>query len=186
MKSGKFIIALLIAACSFGLLSFVPPTPPSGPAVVVKKGKVKINKIVVNADWSITTFKAALGEPDRAGGTSNKVHVYDTKCIGLYEGYDNGGPSGIVKEFKMYYKLVEDGEYIPTGDGFTGTIKIDKLTVTKDLTPGVVRQKLSKWTESNGYTSHVYRFENAGVYVYFGFSDDEKSLHKVSIGPDKN
>lgn len=184
MKTAKFITALLVALSSFGLLSFTP-VETTDPSIVVKKGKININKKEITTDWSVTNFKTALGEPDRAGGTSAKVHVYDDKCISLYEGFENGGPSGTVKEIKIYYKLIEEGEFVPLGYGYKGTIKIDKLVVTKDLTPAMVRLELSKWTESSGYAAHVFRFASEGLYVIFAFSDDEKTLQKISIGPDK-
>jgi hypothetical protein len=184
MNLRKSISVLLIAACSFSLLSFVSPAS-SGPAIVVKKGTFSIDKKAVNVDWALSNFKAALGEPDRAGGTYNKVHVYDKKCISVFEGYNNTEPSGIVKEMKIFYKVVDEGEYVPTGDGFTGTIKVDKLLLTKDLTPDVMKTKLKKWKETDSFMDHCFRMSDGRLYIYFQFNESETELVKVSIGPEK-
>ena len=184
MKIRKILSALALVACSLSLLSFVSSSD-NGPSVIIKKGKISIDKQVVNDTWALTSFTAKLGEADRAAGEYNKVHTYDKKNICLFEGIENGNPTGVVKEFQIHFKVETVTSNTPTGETFTGTFKVDKLVVTKYLTPDEMKKKLTKWSVTDSYIEHSYRMASKGIYIYFQFNDSETMLLKCSIGPDK-
>jgi|GEM_PF-1077923 len=176
------LAAFLFNACSQG--SATSTGTSSSPAVKVGSGKVSINGTTVVPDWSLTGFKKVLGEADRPREGYNKTHTYDTKGIVLFEPYVDKVLTGRVSEVQYYFGVPEPNNVTPKGT-FSGTIMVDKLKVSSTLTPSVMRSKLKGWTESDSYMDHNFRMANSGLYIYFQFSDDEKSLLKISIGPDK-
>ena len=148
----------------------------------VKKGKIKVNDIVIS-DWKLASALQALGQPERPRDGYNKTHTYDNKGIVLFEPMENGQPSGRFSEAQFYFFVSEPNNVTPKGT-YTGSIKVDKLVVTSALTPAVMRAKLKKWTESESYMEHIYRMASNGVYIYFKFSSDERTLEKISVGID--
>lgn len=179
----RIVLAALIGIISFAGLSFVPAA--SGPSVVVKKGAMKIDGINVSNDWSLTSFKKALGEPDRVRDGYNKTHTYDTKNIVLFEKVNNKVPSGTVMEAQFHFYVPEQNDVTPKGSTFTGTLVVDKLAITRDLSAATMLAKLKKWEKTDSFLEHSYRMASRGMYIYFQFNSSEDKLDKVSIGQDR-
>lgn len=179
----KILAAALIGLISFAGLSFIPAG--SGPAVVIKKGVMKIDGVNVTADWSLSSFKKALGEPDRTRDGYNKTHTYDSKNVVLFEKVVDKKPSGTVAEVQYHYHVAESNNVTPTGSTFSGTLKVDKLVVTRDLSSKTMLSKLKNWEKTDSYIEHSYRMASKGLYIYFQFNESEDKLEKVSVGPDK-
>jgi hypothetical protein len=179
----KIILAALVGIISFIGLSFVPAA--SDPTVVIKKGVMKINGVNVTADWSLSNFKKALGEPDRTRDGYNKTHTYDKKSIVLFEKMSDKKPSGTVSEAQFYFHVAESNNVTPDGPAFSGTIKVDKLVVSRNLSATTMLAKLKKWEKTDSYIEHSYRMASKGIYIYFQFNDSEDKLVKISVGPDK-
>lgn len=180
----KLALAALIASISFAGSSFAPVA--NAPSVVIKKGRMKIEGINVTADWSITSFKKAIGEPDRVDDGYNKTHTYDTKNIVLFEKVENKIPTGKVSEIQFHFNVSEPNEATPNGSTFTGTLIVDKLKITRDLSATTMLSKLKTWKKTECYLENSYRMSNKGMYIYFHFNNSEDKLEKASIGPDNS
>ena len=179
----NIIVAALLGIISFAGLSFIPAA--SGPSVVIKKGVMKIDGTNVTADWSLASFKKALGEPERSREGYNKTHTYDNKSIVLFEKMSDKKPSGIVSEVQYYFHVAESNNVTPDGPAFSGKIKVDKLEVIRNLSATTMLSKLKNWEKTDSYIEHSYRMASKGLYIYFQFNDSEDKLEKISVGPDK-
>lgn len=146
---------------------------------------MKIDGTNVTADWSLSAFKKALGEPDRSREGYNKTHTYDNKSIVLFEKMTDKKPSGTVSEIQYHFHVSEANNVTPNGSGFSGTIKVDKLEVTRSLDAKTMLAKLKKWEKTDSYIEHSYRMASNGLYIYFQFNSSEDKLEKISVGPDK-
>ncbi len=157
-----------------------------GLQIVIRKGKVTINKSQVVPNWSLSGFKKVLGEPERERTGYNNTHTYDKNSIVLFEPAKEKVGGGIVSEFQIHFKVTEANDVTPTGDGFQGNLSVDNLIITEVLTAEGMLSKLKKWKKTDSYMEHSYRMASKGLYIYFQFNDDENRLLKVSIGPDKS
>ena len=96
--------------------------------------------------------------------------------------------TGNLSELQLYLSEPNVSNNVaPTGI-FNGTMMVENLKLTRNMTASQVREKLlgSKYTESNSYSPHNFRFAKAGVYMYVLFNEDEDRLIKVSMGKDKD
>ena len=154
--------------------------------VSVNNGSFKINTDdIISTDWSLEKMQDALGKADRDRDGYNITHTYDNLSIVLFESKEGDNGSGRVSEVQFYYKVKEANNVTPTGSGFSGQLIIDGAEIVPKLTPKKMMKKLKNWKKTDSYMEHSYRMASAGLYIYFQFDDSEKSLLKVSIGPDK-
>ncbi len=153
-------------------------------SLTIKKGVFKANNAVVNDDWKIDDVVASMGKAERIRDGYNRTHTYDNCGVVLFEEFVDDKGTGNLKEFQVYFMEPEKNNVTPTGV-YKGTAKIDKLTVTKELTPGVMKKKLKGWSESTSFLENSYRMAKGGVYIYFQFNASESGLVKMSVGPDK-
>jgi hypothetical protein len=173
-------IAILLCA------SFAAPASPEGIVIKIKKGNVTVQGAKITPGWSLSTFKSALDEPERTRDGYNKTHTYDKFSIVLFEPVRDKKPTGQVTEFQLHFSVPDPNEVTPKGDGFKGTFKVDKLTVTENLTPDEMMKKLKGWKKTDSYIEHSYRMAYKSVYIYFQFNDSETMLIKTSIGINKD
>lgn len=178
----KFLALVAVIAITLGVSSFTAAN--EGVAVKIKKGKMAINGKIVTADWSLSGYKSVLGEPERSRDGYNKTHTYDAKSIVLFEKMADKVATGTVSEVQFYYYVPEANNVTPKGQ-FSGTIKIDNLVVSRNLTSKQMLAKLKKWNKTDSYIEHSYRMASKGLYIYFQFNDAEDGLVKISVGPDK-
>ncbi len=152
----------------------------------IKKGKFTINKVQVNANWNLADFKSALSGTCREKNGYNKTHTYDDKGIVVFESMTNKVPTGAVSEIQFYLQAAtETNDVVPKGI-YTDEFKIEKLTLSKNISSKQMLKSLKKWKKSDSYMPNSYRMSKAGIYIYFQFSTDENSLIKVSVGKDKS
>lgn len=181
----KRILALFtLIAFVAGASSFMTPAGDSSTVVKIKKGKFFINGSHINSGWGLGICKTALGEPDRVRDGYNKTHTYDSKSVVLFEPMKDKTPSGTVSEIQFYFYVPEPNNVTPNGQ-FGGSIKVDKLVVTKNLSAKTMLSKLKSWSKTDSYIEHSYRMASKGLYIYFQFNDNEDQLVKISVGPDK-
>lgn len=178
----RTIIAFVAAVALFVSSGFSPNE--SGNSIIVKKGKFTINNVNVTPAWNLAPILAVLGEDARKRDGYNTTYTYDNKGMVAFEPMKDKKQTGLISEFQTYFSIPEPNNVTPS-KGFVGTIKIDKLVVTAALTPAVMMKKLKGWNKTDSYLSHSYRMASKGLYIYFQFNDDETSLVKISIGPDK-
>ncbi|MBK7213564.1 MAG: hypothetical protein IPH88_09800 [Bacteroidales bacterium] len=168
-----FATLLLLASSLFAQSSDFPD-------VIIKKKKFMINDVSVGADWSVTDVIGTLGNNARVRAGYNITHTYDDLGIVVFEKALDKKGSGMINEIQFHFIPIVN-EVAPKW-GFRSEIKIDKLTVRKDLDKATVLKKLSKWKQTDSYLEHSIRLDNGMYYIYFQFSDDESQLQKISIG----
>lgn len=183
MKKTITILSALLVFLSFS--SFVSITPENC-SVIIKKGKIKVQGVTITPDYELSLFKAALGDADRERDGYNKTHTYDKLSIVLFEPMVDKKPSGKISEFQLHYSVPESNSVTPNGDGFKGTFKVDKLTITKDLSVTKMLAGLKGWKKTDSYMEHSYRMAKGAIYIYFQFNDTETSMVKASIGINKD
>ena|SRR5687767_3893859 len=177
----KRIVFFLLAAVVLGSFTL---SDKGAVNIEIKKGGMQINTVWITPEWKLPAFASALGKESRSKDGVNETYTYDIKGIVLFEPIENTMLTGKVSEMQVYYTAADTFDTSPKGF-FKGSIKVDKLNVDATLTPDLMRKKLSDWKESAAYMDHTYRMSSKGIYIYFQFSQDEKSLVKLSIGKDK-
>ncbi len=157
-----------------------------GITISVKPGEFKINNVKVNAAWSLQDVKATLGEPDRVRVGYNKTHTYDRYGIVLFERVNNNVPTGVIAEVQVFLAPpVDKNEVVPTGI-FTGVCKFNgKVYGSNDVNKGMLSKIFKKWTSTDSYIEHSFRYAAGGLYAYSQLDATESQLIKFSVGPDK-
>ncbi len=152
--------------------------------VLVKDGKVKLNKKDVSKEWKLSTFTASLDTFSRKKeGTVNKVHTYDKIGIVLFEQAPNKIPAGLVSEFQIILDEIEPSAITPK-EFFEGILTIEKMDFTRSSTIEDVRKKLTDYKEVDTDENDKYRFSKNGIYIYFLYNKYKK-LSKVTFWKDK-
>ncbi len=142
----------------------------------IKNGEFKVDKLMVSADWKITPLKSKLGIPQKTIKGVNTTYTYTDLGLVLFEGVDS-----TINEIQIYYNIQNSTKVSPYSV-FRGDLKIDKLMVENNLTKELMFETLLNWNPGPSYTAHLYRAQKEGIYLYFEFEADEKSLVKVIIG----
>ena len=154
------------------------------PSVSVKGGKVTVAGARIPADWSIAPILEKLGSNYRKRDGYNITYTYDPYGIVLFEKKGNENGTGKLIEIQVHFGGVEPNNVTPTGN-YTGNAMVEKLTVNAGLASQNMMASLKKYAQTESYTEHNFRMAYKGVYIYFLFNDNEQSLMKISIGPDK-
>lgn len=144
--------------------------------IKVKKGELKIDKLIVSSNWRTPDLKAKLGPPQKLIKGVNTTYTYTDLGLVLFEGVDS-----IFNEIQIYYNLQNPTKISPYSV-YRGDLKIDKLVVEDNLTKEAMFIGLMNWNPGPSYTPHLYRAEKEGIYLYFEFTADEQNLVKVIIG----
>lgn len=163
-----------------GLISSLSYAQFKTPDVQIKKKDLKINGVNLTPAWLIAPAVDVLGPADRVRGGYNKTHTYDLFGIVLFENMSNGSPGGKLSEFQVHF-IIDKNEVNPTGT-FPGEVRIDRARLGRNSSKEEVLKKLAKWRMTESYIEHSIRLDNGALYAYFQFTDDEKSLKKISIG----
>jgi hypothetical protein len=173
------VIALLfISNASFAQF------PSSKMLVLVKGGKVKLNKKDVSKEWKLSTFTASLDTFSRKKeGAVNKVHTYDNIGIVLFESSPKKVVSGLVAEFQIVLDEIETSSITPK-NFYEGKLAIEKNDFTRATTIEEIRKKLVDYKEVDTDENDKYRFSKDGIYIYFLYNKYKK-LSKVTFGKDK-
>jgi hypothetical protein len=172
---------LMVLVCSF---SAIAQYPSSKMLVLVKAGKVKLNKKDVSKEWKLTTFTASLDTNSRKKeGTANKIHTYENIGIVLFETVVAKVPSGLVGEFQLFLDATEASKSNPK-EFYEGKLTIEKMDFTRNTTIEEIRKKLTDYKETESDENDKYRFSKDGIYIYFLYNKAKK-LSKVTFGKDK-
>jgi hypothetical protein len=181
------MISRFLAVAAFSVLCFAfMPQNSSGIAASISKKGFKINKINISADWSVTALLNELGTPDSVFSGYNKLHIYQSKGIVVFEKMESKRPSGKISEIQFFINKNTDDNTYNLRSNYTGALKMDKLVLNSSLSYTAAKAKLKKWKLTDSYTAHSYRYARHGVYVYLLFNDSETELMKVSVGKDNN
>jgi hypothetical protein len=148
--------------------------------VLVKGGKVKLNKKDVSKEWKLVTFTNVIDTFSRKKDGANKVHTYDPIGMVLFE--PKASP-GIVSEFQLFLDGVEANKIVPK-EFFEGKLTIEKTDITRNTTIEDIRKKLADYKETESDENDKYRFSKDGIYIYFLYNSSKK-LSKVTFGKDK-
>ena len=152
------------------------------PKIQIKKNKFLIGNCNVLDGWSLNDIKKEINDNDRRREGYNITHSYDNAGIVLFEAFSNKKPTGNILEIQIHF-IPEVNDVNPK-KGYGKEIKIDKLVVSKDLTPDKMLKTLKKWKKTESYLDHSYRMSNGKIYIYFQFNESENKLMKISIGKD--
>jgi hypothetical protein len=177
MRKILFILFSFIATVSFAQY------PSSKMVVLVKAGKVKLNKKDVSKEWKLTTFTNVIDTFSRKKNGNNKVHSYDNFGIVLFESAPQKIPSGLVAEFQIYLDAVEASGIVPK-EFYEGKLTIEKTDITRNTTIEDLRKRLSDYKETESDENDKYRFSKDEIYIYFLYNKSKK-LSKVTFGKDK-
>lgn len=169
--------------CLFSIALFAQPSAGNLKGVI-KKGKITINKKEISKDWKVQTVTALLGSAERIRDEYNKTHTYDRYGIVIFEPMQNNTASGGVSELQIYFSEPESNNVTPKSV-YTGSFKVEKISVVKDLSYEKLKSKLKEYKLTDSYMEHSYRYSKDGIYIYFQYSTDEQKLLKVSMGIDK-
>jgi hypothetical protein len=156
--------------------------PSSKMVVLVKGGKVKLNKKDVSKEWKLATFTNVLDTFSRKKNGNNKVHSYDNLGIVLFEPAPQKIASGLIAEFQLYLDGVEASNIVPK-EFYEGKLTIEKTDITRNTTIEDLRKKLSDYKETESDENDKYRFSKEGIYIYFLYNKSKK-LSKVTFGRD--
>jgi hypothetical protein len=154
--------------------------PSSKMVVLVKAGKVKLNKKDVSKEWKLSTFTNVIDTFSRKKEGVNRVHTYDPIGMVLFE---PKAPGGIVSEFQLFLDGVEASKIVPK-EFFEGKLTIEKTDITRNTTIDEIRKKLMDYKETESDENDKYRFSKDGIYIYFLYNSGKK-LSKVTFGKDK-
>jgi hypothetical protein len=179
----KFLLSTLL----FSILSMASfaQYPSSKMVVLVKGGKVKLNKKDVSKEWKLSTFTASIDTICRKkeGGT-NKIHTYDNFGMVLFETAVAKVPTGLVGEFQLFLDETEASKSNPK-EFYEGKLTIEKMDFTRNTSIDEIRTKLKDYKEIESDENDKYRFSKDGIYIYFLYNKLKK-LSKVTFGKDKS
>jgi hypothetical protein len=166
----------------FALITFTSYAqfPSSKMAVLIKGGKVKLNKKDVSKEWKLVTFTNVIDTFCRKKDGTNKIYTYDLIGIVLFEPKTT---VGIVSEFQIFLDAVEANKIVPK-EFYEGKLTIEKLDITRNTSIEDIRKKLIDYKETESDENDKYRFSKDGIYIYFLFNSYKK-LSKVTFGKDK-
>ncbi len=171
------LICLFVASNSFAQY------PSSKMVVLVKGGKVKLNKKDVSKEWKLNTFTNVIDTLSRKKEGTNRIHTYDQIGMVLFEPAPQKIPSGLVSEFQLYLDGVEANKIVPK-QFYEGKLTIEKVDITRNTTIEEIRKKLTDYKETDSDEKDKYRFSKDGIYIYFLYNSNKK-LSKVTFGKDK-
>jgi len=147
-----------------------PPVAPTGSTSgltaadvrveVTKAGSVKIQGTEIGAKPMVADFKKIYGEPSRVWdkkGGANRIHVWDSLGIIVYEPYN-----GKAVSFTMPYKPMNT-EFSPT-TMFAGRVSLDGRGFYKFNTVGVVKTRENA-TQPYGADSIVFDLGEVHVFT---------------------
>jgi hypothetical protein len=178
----KFFFLTLLSSL-FTIVTFAQ-YPSSKMVVLVKGGKVKLNKKDVSKEWKLNTFTASIDTLSRKKeNTSNKIHSYDYLGIVLFETAVAKVPTGLVGEFQLFLDATEASKSNPK-EFYEGKLTIEKMDFTRNTTVEEIRAKLKDYKETESDEKDKYRFAKDGIYIYFLYNSAKK-LSKVTFGKDK-
>lgn len=181
MKKHFFLALLLLPA----LQSVIAQRDPGDVNVTVKSGEINLGKKNnVADDWNVQDGISYLGDGARVRDGYNKTHTYDNMGVVLFESMVDSKPSGKISEMQIHFSIPEPNNVTPK-TGFTGTLKIEKLTITSSTSLETLKSKLKDYTETESYLEHSHRLAKDGVYFYFQYDKTDTQLIKVSVGQDK-
>lgn len=124
----------------------------------------------------IADFVAIYGKADRIEELANRIHVYESKGILLYE---TPGGSGRVIELTLFFDRVPDISFAPKSD-FAGSLTVLGKPIDKSLKIADLPTKYPalKWESGLG---NDFDAEIAGHHTFFLANEGDPRLAKVSI-----
>ena len=177
-----FLLALLLFPA---LQSLIAQKAPGDVIVTIKDGEVNLGKKNnVADDWNVQDGVTYLGSDARVRDGFNKTHTYDNKGVVLFESMVEKVPSGKISELQVHFSIPEPNNVTPK-TGFTGTLKVETLTITSSTSFETLLSKLEGYAETESYMEHSHRLAKDGLYIYFLYDTTDTQLLKVSIGQDK-
>ena len=177
-KIGIALLAVAFAGLSFKLIS------PEKIGFTAKDGKFMLEKIQVNADWSLQPVMEILKNPTRTtAAEKGRYFTYDDFGLTVIEAVDKENkPTGKITEIQVHFILQKTADINPKAT-FKGTFKSEGLELAKELSIDKVRNAMSSWTsigDSGSFTELHYKKD--GMYMRFEFTGRGHNLRSVYAG----
>lgn len=148
--------------------------------ISITNGNVKVGKTKISSEWKLDEFKKAFGPKSGYVDGFTNVHHLENAGVLLYE----DGTTDLVNAVTLF--MFETGkEDQKTVGVYKGVVKIDGKVIPINTTPEAITGLLTNWKSAKTYGEHVYRFKSDDKYIYFYFSEDEKTLTKINFGISK-
>ena len=181
MKKHLFLALLLFTA----LQSLIAQKDPGDVNVIVKSGEISLGKKNnIADDWNVQDGISYLGGDVRVRGGFNKTRTYDNIGVVLFESMVDSIPTGKISEIQIHFSIPAPNNVTPK-TGFTGTLKIEKFTITSSSSFETLKSELEGYAETESYLEHSHRLAKDGLYIYFQYDKTDTQLIKVSVGQDK-
>lgn len=139
-------------------------------------GILKIGGKNITAPWTVSSFKNILGTRDSLSSGYNDIHTYDDEGIILYQ----TSGTETVSAFNAYFSE-DDVKHMPASL-YGGTITIEGITITKDMTISDIRRKLPDYNFKESYMSTIFRGEYKHMYVFVQYNDSKSRIKYVNFG----
>lgn len=146
----------------------------------VKKGVMTLNGKVFKSggEFSIAEVEKVLGKADRVKEGYNTLYTYDNYGVVFFVGKEDK----LVNEVQFNIKSNDTYDFVPKNN-FTGKAKVEKTAMGAGTGLETVQKKLKKYVFVKSLLDdNSYRGEYNKIYVYARFSDDNKSVTKLSVG----
>jgi hypothetical protein len=174
LKSVFAALLILVISSSFTI------TNPSDMLFRIKDGEVSINNTAIKPSWPFKAYKAVLGPQDRTQG--NRVEIYDSYGLLFFRHLKH---KKNITEIQIRFSNYDNDE-ITTNQAFPGTVLVDDVAITKDMSPNKVISKLPNWHKEECSLEHEIKLLYIHTYIYFKFNSEENELTMIAIGRDND
>jgi hypothetical protein len=178
MKKVLFLSLLLLAA----IPAVFAQNNSSKLSVVLKAGKITVNKKNITKDWTIASVIKILDSATEKIPGNYIKHVFDNLGIVLFERTENKAATGDLSELQLFMDQTDETAYTPK-DLYEGKLNIEEVNIDRKTPIEVVRTALKDYREKEMSEDDIYRFSKDGVYILLKY--DRQMLQKVSFGKDK-
>jgi hypothetical protein len=153
-------------------------------SVVLKAGKITVNKKNITKDWTIAPVIKILDTATEKIPGNYIKHVFDNLGIVLFERTENKTGTGELSELQIFMDQADETAYTPK-ELFEGKLNIEEVTISRKTPIETIRAALKDYREKEMSEDDIYRFSKDGVYILLKYNDHGE-LQKVSFGKDKS
>lgn len=179
MKKILFFSLLLLAA----LPAVLAQNNSSKLTIVLKAGKITVNKKLITKDWTIASVVKVLDSGTRKIPGNYIKHTFDDLGLVLFERTDNKIATGELAELQVFIDATDESVYTPK-EFYEGKLKVEDLNIDQNTAVEAVRAALKGYEEKVMPDDEIYRFSRDGIYILLRYNE-QKKLQKVCFGKEK-
>lgn len=152
-------------------------------SIVLKAGKITVNKKDITKDWTIASAVKTLDSRVRKTPGNYIKYTFDDLGLVFFERTENKAATGELAELQIFTDAAEESDYTPK-EFYEGKLKIEDVTLDQNSSIETVKAALKGYIEKEMSEDDIYRFSKNGVYILLRYND-QKRLQKVCFGKDK-